>query len=64
MTTYKYTSDMIKAATKAGYIHIGGKGFECKACKEAKRAGSKQNMRKFRKDGRTIMKCKCGHHSS
>jgi hypothetical protein len=57
MKTYKYTSDMIKAAIAAGFTHVGGRGFKCNGCK------SKGSARKFKKNGKTLLACKCGHRS-
>ena len=65
--TYNSTTDMIKAAIAAGYEHVGGKGSECVVCKETAQKdpkagrGYKYAMRRFRKDGRSVRKCKCGH---
>ena len=52
--SYKLTSDMIKAAVAAGYTHTGGKGFQCRACK------NKTSLRKFRKGPVVNYACKCG----
>jgi hypothetical protein len=67
MKTYKSTTDMIKAAIAAGYEHVGGKGSECVACKQVAlndpKAGHayKFAMRRFRKDNKSVRKCKHGH---
>jgi len=53
--TYNYTSDMIKEAVNAGFTHVGGRGYFCKACKGL------NTLRKFKKDGKVIYACKCGY---
>ena len=53
--TYKYSSDMVRKAIKEGYMHIGGKGFACKNCK------NHSSVRKFIKDKKVMYACpKCG----
>jgi len=51
---YKYASEMITAATEAGFKHVGGRGFVCKNCK------NKSSARKFTKGRATFYACnKC-----
>lgn len=51
---YKYLSDMIQAAIKAGFKHVAGGGFACKKCKR------KYSARKFLKGRGTLFACnKC-----
>ena len=57
MKTYKYTSDMIKAAIATGFTHLGGRGLKCNGCK------NKSSARKFKKNGNTMIACKCGYRS-
>ena len=53
--TYKYTADLVKAASKAGYRHIGGYSIRCKNC------GHPSSVRKFIRDNKIVYKClKCG----
>jgi len=67
MTTYDSTREMVQAALAVGFEHVGGRGSECPVCKKAaekdpkKGYGYKYAMRRFRKDGRSVRKCKCGH---
>ena len=55
LVKYSSTSDMIKAGIKAGFRHIGGKGYLCRIC------GDDDTARKFRKGNEVLFACNlCG----
>lgn len=52
---YKYTSDMIQAATNVEFKHVAGGSLACRKC------GCKNSVRKFLKNKTILYACnKCG----